>query len=422
MKTAQNFIYQFFGQGIGKAAIFLFYILLPLLIGPEEYGKFSFALALSLIIVHPVVEMGLDMIITKWVSRGRFDVVKKAFTIRLTAALIVLPLFFMISLFFNVDRKILFILFLYLVITSFQNVLFSFFKGIEDMRIEGIVVPLQKSFPLLLLFLLPSMGFKDASLGPLALLSSVILGTILLFFLSRGQLKMMIKTNSDSFNYSDLIKDGIILGGVTFLWLIYFRIDSVMLGLMKGDFEVGIYNVAYRIMEGLFFIPSIVMMVSFPRLARNERFNDIFWKLLFILGSIGLVISATLYLFAPSLIVLIYGREFLGSIKVLQTLSLVIFPVFLGHLTTQSLIALDLSRLYLFVAFMGTLLNISLNYFLIPPLGAVGASWATLLTEIMVMLLCGYFVWKRRPDILSLSSLATTIKELVSPLGKRLIP
>src|SRR4030043_661398 len=87
MKAAKNLRWQFFGQGIGKVSIFLFYLLLPLSIGLKEYGKVSFALALSFIIVQPLVEMGLDIIIAKWVSRGKVDVVKKAFIIRLIAAL-----------------------------------------------------------------------------------------------------------------------------------------------------------------------------------------------------------------------------------------------------------------------------------------------------------------------------------------------
>jgi O-antigen/teichoic acid export membrane protein len=55
MKPTKNLLWQFFGQGIGKASIFLFYLLLPLSIGLEEYGKFSFALALSFIFVQPLV-------------------------------------------------------------------------------------------------------------------------------------------------------------------------------------------------------------------------------------------------------------------------------------------------------------------------------------------------------------------------------
>jgi O-antigen/teichoic acid export membrane protein len=221
-------------------------------------------------------------------------------------------------------------------------------------------------------------------------------------------------------SYNGLLKEGIILGGVTFLWLIYFRVDSLMLGIMRGDLEVGMYNIAYKIMEGVFFIPGIIMIVSFPKLVKRERFKEVFAKLLFILGGVGLVASIILYLFSSSLIRLIYTQEFFGSITVLQILSLTILPVFLGHLTTQSLVALDLSRLYLLVAFVGALLNIFLNYLFIPPLGAVGAAWATVATETLIVLLCGYFIWKRKPDTLSFSSSIVAVKDIFFSVGRKI--
>jgi O-antigen/teichoic acid export membrane protein len=421
MKTTKNFFWQFFGQGIGKASIFLFYILLPIFIGVEEYGKFSFALTLSLIIVQPTVDMGLDMVIAKWVSRGWLDVVKKAFIIRLTTALIALFLLFITSLFLKVESRVLFMLFVYLVLISFQNVVFSFFRGIENMKIEGIITPIQKSSTLLLLFVFAFLGFKDAFLGPVTLLFSVLFGSLLLLSVSRHKLKEILEKNKTSFlKYKNVIKEGIILGGVAFLWLIYFRIDSLMLGVMKGDFEVGIYNVAYKLMEGVIFVPSIIMIVSFPKLVKQEKFKEIFGKLLFILGIMGLSASIILYLFSPNLIRLIYKPEFFNSITVLQILSLVLFPVFLGHLMTQSLIALDLNKLYLLVTLIGTLLNISLNYLLIPSLGASGAAWATLATEISIVLLCGYFIWKKEPDVLSLSYSVGIIKEILFPIVRKL--
>jgi len=411
MKTIKNLSWQFFGQGIGKVSIFLFYVLLPLSIGLEEYGKFSFALALSFIIVQPIVEMGLDIIIAKWVSRGKVDVVKKAFIVRVIAAFTALPLLFIVSFFLRVDRGALFLLFPYFVVISFQNVIFSFFRGIENMKLEGIIVPVQKISALVLLFVFGFLGFRNALLGSISLLCSALLGIAFLFWISRQDVKAIVKSKTNFFTYHDLIKEGVILGGVTFLWLIYFRIDTVMLGMMRGDMEVGVYNVAYRIMEGVFFIPSIIMIVFFPMLAKRDRFKEIFGKLLFILGGIGLGISIALYLFSPGLIRLIYGPEFFGAIAVLQTLALVILPVFLGHLTTQSLVALDLNKHYLVVALLGAGLNIILNYFLIPLRGAVGAARATLVTEIFVTLLCGYFVLRREPD--ALRSSITAVRETV---------
>jgi O-antigen/teichoic acid export membrane protein len=420
-QTAKNLLWQFVGQGGGKVSMFFFYVLLPAFIGASEYGKFAYALAVSSIVAQPIVEMGLDMVTVKWVSRGRIDVTKKVFIIRIIATLIAFLILFTISLFLKVDKKLLFVLFSYFVLMSFQNVIFSFFRGIEKMKFEGMIVPIQKLFILMLLFVFAFWGFKNAFWGSIALLFSTFLGILLLLFISRKQLReiMVNKVEENVPNYNDLIKEGVILGGVTFLWLIYFRIDTVMLGIMKDDIEVGIYNVAYKLMEGVFFIPGIMMLVFFPSLTKREKFNKIFGKLLFVLGGIGLGMSVMVYLFSSSLIRLIYGSEFFGSIAVLQILALAVFPVFLGHLATQSLVALDLNRIYLLVAFIGMLLNISLNYLLIPRFGANGAAWATVATEMAVVLLCGYFVWREKPNALNFKNSVVAVKEILSPVGRK---
>lgn len=88
MNISKNLIWQFSGQGLGKVFMFFFYILLPVLIGPTEYGKFAYALATASMLVQPLVEMGLDMIVVKWVSRKDPAVVGKAFFIRLAFSLL----------------------------------------------------------------------------------------------------------------------------------------------------------------------------------------------------------------------------------------------------------------------------------------------------------------------------------------------
>lgn len=392
--------------------MFLFYILLPVFIGAEEYGKFAYALAVASIIVQPTVEMGLDMVIVKWVSRGKVDVVRKAFLIRVGAAFVSIILLFIASLLLKIDMVVSITLYAYFVFMSFQNVTFSFYRGLEKMKLEGVINALQKVAALACLFLLSTWGVKSARLGSFALVGSAFLGILLLLSTSGVFIKEMgrYKQEADSLKYRELLKEGIVLGGVVFLWMIYFRIDGVMLGFMKGNLEVGIYNVGYKIMEGFFFIPGILMLVFFPKLAKPDRFAETFKKLIVILGTIGLLSSLILYVLSSSIIRFIYGPEFFGSIPVLKTLSLVLFPVFLGHLATQSLVALDMNKVYLFVAFIGMLLNISLNYFLIPSFGALGAAWATLITELMVVSCCGYFVWRKSPGVFNSLLLGVTAK------------
>ena len=140
MKKAHNFFWQFGGHGIGKGIMFLFYLLLPLFIGLEEYGKFSFALAITSILVQPVVEMGLDMVTAKWVSRGFTDVVGKVFILRVFLSMCSLFLILLISFFLPADKTLLLLFYAYFSLFSFLNIFFSFYRGIEEMKLEGIFI------------------------------------------------------------------------------------------------------------------------------------------------------------------------------------------------------------------------------------------------------------------------------------------
>lgn len=416
----RNLLWQFSGQGLGKAALFLFYILLPKLIGLEQYGKFAFSMALCQIAVRPLVEMGLDMVVVKWVSRGMPAVARKAFFIRITAALIVLPVLFLMARFIHVEKGLLYMLFFYIVLIVLQNTAFSLFRGMENMKPEGIMVFLQRVLALLLLPVGVSLGLRNAWLGAASLLSAAVLTTSAVFLVYRRPLSAAFRAGADhagaSLEYRDLIKEGLTLGGVTLLWLIYFRIDSVMLGLLRGDMDVAIYNVAYKLMEGAIFVPGVIMLVFFPQLARPGMFKKIFGELLFALVMLGLAASAALYLFSPGLVRMIYGAGFETSGSVLRILSLALFPIFLGHLVTQSLVSRDMHGAYLLAALTGTILNIMLNFALIPRFGATGAAWATVVTEATVASFCGYFIRTREPSVLSLDNFLAGFRSMASRL------
>ncbi len=413
MTPRSNLLWQFLGHGLSRGFAFLFYLLLPLAIGIEAYGQFAFALAASLIIVQPVIELGLDMVVAKWVARGEQEVFRKGLFLRATAALLAIPLVLTASRLLPVNKIVLLLLFPYFLLGSLQNLVFAFFRGLEDMRRESLTLPLEKCSALGLLFFLPYLGVTGAPLGGAALLGSVLLGTSALLAASTRHLHRAITTvpAGEAPRYSDMLKEGSTLGVIAFLWLLYFRIDSVMLGVMRGDFDVGIYNVAYKLLEGSLFIPSTIMIVFFPTLAKQQRFKEVFGQLLLLLGTLGLGACVALYLASPSLIRTIFGPRFSESAAVLQTLSLALPSVFVGHLTTQSLVALDSTRRYLLVASLGTLLNILLNFLLIPSLGPVGAAWATVATEAFVTLLSGYLLWKTQPDVLTIGSPVAAVKD-----------
>jgi len=400
MRTTSNLIFQTFGHGTSKGFVLLFYILLPRALGAQEYGKFALALALSTILVQPLVEMGLDLVIAKWASREKAVVVQRALVLKLAGALAAIPLLLAVSLLGKVDRITLWLLYPYFAVNGLKNGVLSYFRGIEEMEYEAIVIPLERLGNVAFLFLFLFLGVKDSSLGGISLLAGAVMALSALLLMTRRKVNQALARYSPSEHpkYTEVLKEGLALAGVGLLWLVYFRIDTVMLGIMKDDLEVGIYNAAYKVMEGLFIIPGIIMLVFFPKLVKDEGVKRIFGRLLPVLGVIGLVVALTVYVLSPTIIRTLYGAEFSRSIGVLQTLSLVLVPVCIGYLTTQSLVALDLHRKYLVVTLLATGMNILLNYLLIPGFGANGAAWATLATEVFVGVVCGYFVWCAVPD------------------------
>ena len=378
------------GQFIAKLIMFSFYISLPKFIGLEEYGRFSYALAFCLICAQPIIDLGLDMIITKWVSRGAENIVRKAFVIRGYSSIVAIILVFILSPFFKIDLPLTLILVFYLIFISFCNIIFCFFRGKMNFIYEAFLSPGSKLLALIILLALSILFHQKSALAGGA---SLVCSTFLILIISVKIFKthyhpQPITTPS----YKELLKEAFTLFLTSILWMIYFRIDTLMLGLMVNIKEVGWYNTAYRLIEGTFVLPAIIMSIIYPKLAKQKNFLSIFFHTFFIMICLGILCMTIVYICASPVISILYGDKFKKSAELLKLLSFVVIPVFIGHLTTQSLIALDKSRLYLLFSFMATIANISLNWLFIPLWHSFGAAYATIITESLVTFLTGVWI------------------------------
>jgi O-antigen/teichoic acid export membrane protein len=165
---------------------------------------------------------------------------------------------------------------------------------------------------------------------------------------------------------------------------IYFKIDVPILDFVKGDREVGLYGAAYKPFEALLFIPLSMFNVVFPILAVYHREANgrvawavaKFYKSLLMLGwpiSVGLFLMAGA--FRP-----IY--KFPESAPALQILALGVVFMFISNAFIAALNAVDRQLMFTWAALGSMIVNIVLNVALIPPYGYLGASWATVLTEV----------------------------------------
>jgi polysaccharide transporter, PST family len=174
----------------------------------------------------------------------------------------------------------------------------------------------------------------------------------------------------------------LILSGLTIM--IYMRIDQIMLGQMVGDKAVGIYSAATRISEVWYFIPmAIVSSVSPAIYAAKEVSESLYYKrieqLIRMLVVISIIISVSMSLMSDKIIAILFGGGYAEAGKILAIHTWAFLFGSIGMATLPWFIAEGLNELSFRRDLIGAVVNVVLNFLLIPTYGGVGAAIATVI-------------------------------------------
>lgn len=204
---------------------------------------------------------------------------------------------------------------------------------------------------------------------------------------------------------------------------IYFKIDVPILSVLRGHYETGLYVAAYKPFEALLFIPVSMLNVVFPVLAVYHRGTEgrlvwavnRFYKALLALGA---PISVGVFMLAGPF-QLIY--RYPGSEPALRILALGIVLMFVSNAFIGALNAIDRQLTFTWAALVSMVVNIALNVALIPLFGYLGASWATVLTEVALFAMAWYLT-ARHLTAVPLLSLSWRILLASLVMGAALYP
>jgi O-antigen/teichoic acid export membrane protein len=174
--------------------------------------------------------------------------------------------------------------------------------------------------------------------------------------------------------------------------LVYNQIDMILLSLMSGDHETGIYAAAMKPFEATTLIPAGVMGTLLPALSRDwtvsrERFFKTFTIGFRYMGTIGLPLAVGGVVCAAPLLQLLYGGRYEESARVFQVLIVAVVFSFWNHLFSAALIAMDRERDLLMIGIGGVIVSLAFNLFLIPRYGAIGSGIATIGTQLFLFLM-----------------------------------
>lgn len=273
----------------------------------------------------------------------------------------------------------------------YMDALLAFEKPVLFSVTSNIAPNLIKVFALVLFILV---GLKSSSIIYSHLLG--IFGTLILaYILCAKAIPILVK----KYPYSNIDKKKIrkeIWGyswPLMFLGLIssiFYWIDSFFIGYFQNAYDVGIYNAAVPIALLLTFFPSLVMTVLFPVINKEygkKKFDVIrdlskqVGKWIFILN-IPLLVA--ILIFPEFIIGSLFTPEFFPAKISLILLAIGSFTYSLGVISFSLISMLGKSKMVLGDFIVATVFNIILNIILVPTYGIAGASFATMLTYILL--------------------------------------
>lgn len=182
-----------------------------------------------------------------------------------------------------------------------------------------------------------------------------------------------------------VLKEGLpyLFSGVAVL--MYMKVDVVMLGYLSTNQETGIYSLAQKLSEVLYMVPVVLIDSAYPTLARkfldsdgNDRAHG---QMLFDLAVGGALIAivVSLVLVGP-VIRLLFGSVYLPSIQIFQLHAWSCVAIAMNSARHRWLATTGLQRHAPTVTVVGLVLNLLMNFVLIPAMGAMGAAIATVVS------------------------------------------
>lgn len=201
-------------------------------------------------------------------------------------------------------------------------------------------------------------------------------------------------------NLQSILKKTFPYALVMLLMSIYTRIDGVMLERLVNDnaLSAGIYAAGFRLMDAANMIGILFSLLLLPMFANliSERkpILDLFHSSASILIVLSFTISIISWFYADDIIYLLYTHATYEYVRVFRYLMLAFLAsvnsTILGSIFLASGKLKNINYLFAF----GLMLNVCLNFYLIPIHQAFGAVIATLITQIIMFF--GMFLIARR--------------------------
>jgi PST family polysaccharide transporter len=187
---------------------------------------------------------------------------------------------------------------------------------------------------------------------------------------------------------------------------LYVNLNTVVLASVSGTFQTGLFVGADKIRYAVLGLISPISTVMYPRLSgmfatERGRMIVMIRRLLLLQGGFTAVLSIGTFITAPLAVRLLLGPSYLAAIPVLRALSPVPFLVGINNvLGIQIMLPFGWRRDFLLMIAVPGVLSLTYMPYLAWRFGAVGVGAALSVTELLVNVVAGVLLWRRRAELL----------------------
>lgn len=404
MRTAQRVIKNssvlILSHILSKILYVFVIVFITRLLGVEKFGKFTFAI--SFVTLFSIfADFGLNTLTIREVARKKSEAAeyfKNGIFLKLLFSVVAYGLIIItVNLmgFTSNIIKVVYILGLWVILENLTRFLFSFFRAFEKMEYEAYLNVVSKIVLLVLVVFASKDNWGAAQIAVAYLIAavvSVICGCLFIFIGKAIPVHRVFSRRIDMGFCRRLLKEAWPFALMTVFGIIYGRIDIIMLQMMKGASAVGWYGASNKLIEGLMFMPQMLVVALFPVFSllyesSKERLIRGYEKIIKILYVLGLPIAVGGTILSSKIILLLFGAEYGNSAIVFQILVWALFFIFLNFGVGTILNSINRQRILTMNAGICVLVNVILNLMLIPGLSYTGAAAATVVTEAVLCFL-----------------------------------
>ena len=388
-KLAKNTFYLTLASVGQKIIAFVYFLFLARIMMPENTG--SYFLATSLVMMFSVVaDFGITSVLIREIAKNPEQA--QTFTqktLSLKIPFIILAFVGLIGMSFVLGydaplRSLIALASIILILDSVQVFFYGMLRGRQELRYE--------SFGMFFGM------FTTAVLGGLVLLFSPSLVLLILalafgsftniFISGYGVIKTFgLEILRPRFEWrftKILLKTALPFALAAIFVKVYSYVDSIMISKFLGTLEVGLYSIAYKFTYAFQFLPLAFVAALYPSFSSSinedaKMLRILFERSMWYMMLIATPITLGIWLIASEAVSLA-GNEYIFAGPVLQTLVLVLIPIFLDFPIGSLLNAANRQVTKTIIIGITMICNVVLNFVLIPRVGVIGAAYAALVS------------------------------------------